>query len=68
MTNSPDGPIEGEDQEHGTPRWVKVLGVAGLVIVLLILLMLFGGGQHGPHRHFSGGGPGGAAVWPGISA
>jgi hypothetical protein len=37
--------------DTGTPRWVKVFGVIGaVVIVLLVVLLVFGGG-HGPGRH-----------------
>ena len=41
----------------GTPRWVKVFGIAFLVLVLLIVIMIAGG--HGPGRHMAGGGLGG---------
>jgi hypothetical protein len=35
-----------------TPRWVKLLGLAALVIGLLfVLVMLLAGGDHGPSRH-----------------
>lgn len=41
----------------GTPRWVKVFGIAALVVVVLVVLMLTrGGGGHGPGRHTSSGG------------
>jgi hypothetical protein len=38
---------------YPTPRWVKVCGVIGLlVVVLVVVLMLTGrGGEHGPGRH-----------------
>jgi hypothetical protein len=32
-----------------TPRWVKVSGIIGGVLVLLVVIMLFTG--HGPGRH-----------------
>ena len=52
----------GRGSTPGTPRWVKVLGIVGLVLVLLIAgLMLFGGGQHGPGRHTQSGDTGGQA-------
>jgi hypothetical protein len=36
----------------GTPRWVKVFGVIGLVLVLLVvIMMIIGPGDHGPGRH-----------------
>lgn len=40
-------------ERPGTPRWVKALGIAALVVVLLlVVLMLTGaGGEHGPSRH-----------------
>lgn len=35
-----------------TPRWVKVSGIAALVVVLLlVVLLLTGRGGHGPGRH-----------------
>jgi len=35
-----------------TPRWVKALGIAAIVMVLLVVVvMLVAGGQHGPGRH-----------------
>ena len=44
----------------GTPRWVKLLGTAALVVVLLVIIaMLAAGGQHGPGRHLPSGGAGG---------
>lgn len=44
----------GIDRESppGTPRWVKVFGVAFLLLVLMIIVMMASG--HGPGRHFSG--------------
>jgi hypothetical protein len=43
----------------GTPRWVKLLGVVGLIAVLLVAAVVaFGGGQHGPGMHGPGGGAG----------
>jgi hypothetical protein len=35
--------------EESTPRWVKVFGIIGLVLVLLMLIALLNG--HGPGRH-----------------
>lgn len=43
--------------DAGTPRWVKVSGIVGVVMVLLfIIMMLIGGGSHGPGRHTGGDG------------
>lgn len=34
------------------PRWVKVFGLIGLVLVVLVIaLQLLGGNSHGPGRH-----------------
>jgi hypothetical protein len=37
----------------GTPKWVKVSGIAAFILVLLIVVMIFAGigGPHGPSRH-----------------
>ena len=43
-----------EDDEHQTPRWVKVFGIVALVLVLAFaILHLMGGGfrGHGPAAH-----------------
>lgn len=48
------GDADGTDPERSpaTPRWVKLLAVAGAVIVVLVLtVILLGGGAHGPGRH-----------------
>lgn len=47
----------------GTPRWVKVFGIIGLIVVLLVIILLLtkGPGGHGPGRHLSFGL---AAVYP----
>ena len=37
-----------------TPRWVKVFGIAFLVLVLLFIIMIASG--HGPGRHMAGSG------------
>ncbi len=34
----------------GAPRWVRVLGIGGLVLALLVAVALLTG--HGPGRHF----------------
>jgi hypothetical protein len=40
------------------PRWVKVSGIIGLVVVLVIVIALVTGlggpGAHGPGRHLAG--------------
>lgn len=37
----------------GVPRWVKILGLAVLLLLLVVLVaMVLGvGGEHGPGRH-----------------
>ena len=42
--------------DTGTPRWVKVFGIVGLVVVILVVVLLVtgGGGGHGPGRHLGG--------------
>lgn len=40
----------------GTPRWVRVLGIAAVVLVILLgVLLLSSGGSHGPGRHAASG-------------
>jgi hypothetical protein len=42
------------DDEHHTPRWVKVFGIVALLFVLLFAIVhLLGGGfrGHGPAAH-----------------
>lgn len=40
--------------EDRMPRWVKVFGLALLVVLVsLLVLQLMTGGQHGPARHAS---------------
>lgn len=51
MTDPSSSPEAGD----GTPRWVKVFGIIGVVVILLVVIvLLFGGGQHGPGRHTGG--------------
>jgi len=40
----------------GTPRWVKVSAVIGLVLVAVVVVVLATGGpgEHGPGRHSGG--------------
>jgi hypothetical protein len=54
-----DGNDGGSDRGsiYRTPRWVKVFGIALLILMLLIVIMLASGhltGGHGPGHHFSG--------------
>jgi tellurite resistance protein TehA-like permease len=38
-----------KDQPPGTPRWVKVCGIIGIVLVLLLVIKMFiGGGLNEP--------------------
>jgi hypothetical protein len=42
------------DTRPATPLWVKLFGLAALVLlVLVVAVLVFGGGpgQHGPRRH-----------------
>jgi hypothetical protein len=63
MEGTPRDPDYGDDTDialdHetiGMPRWVKVFGIIGLVVVLLFVIALVaGGGSHGPGRHTPGG-------------
>jgi hypothetical protein len=50
-----------------TPRWVKALGLAAVVVVaLFVILQLTGlGGEHGPGRHTPGGGANTTVETPG---
>jgi hypothetical protein len=47
-----DKPDAGE-APGGAPRWVKVFGIIGLVLVLLVIVLLLTG--HGPGRHMHSG-------------
>ena len=47
-----DSPQPGGGASAGTPRWVKVLAVIGVVLALVVgVMLLVGGGEHGPGRH-----------------
>jgi len=37
----------------GIPRWVKIFGIVGIVVVLLAVIIILAGvgGEHGPVRH-----------------
>ena len=44
----------GSEGDHRVPRWVKLFGLAAiLLLTLAIVVMLLSGGQHGPGRHLS---------------
>jgi hypothetical protein len=43
------GPDRGSTSS--TPRWVKVFGIIGGILVLLVVIMMLIGGEHGPGRH-----------------
>ena len=50
----------------GTPRWVKVFAIVGVVLVVLVVVALLSG--HGPGRHMNHGMTGvAAAVAPAVS-
>jgi uncharacterized cupredoxin-like copper-binding protein len=49
--NDARGPSPDESRPP-TPRWVKLFGVAGVVLVMLVAVLLVAGGEHGPFRHF----------------
>ena len=44
----------GRGSPPGTPRWVKVFGLIGIILVMLFVLGLLTGRHHGPGRHFPG--------------
>ena len=40
------------EEPPGMPRWVKLMGVAVVVLVMVaVLAMMLLGGDHGPGRH-----------------
>jgi hypothetical protein len=50
----PDSKSEGGDHTEsiaGTPRWVKLFGVAAIMVVLLIVGIHLAGGGLGAHMH-----------------
>lgn len=49
-----DTGVSPDPSTTGMPRWVKVFGIIGIVLVLLVAIMLVTGGgpgSHGPRRH-----------------
>jgi hypothetical protein len=57
----------GSEGDRGVPRWVKLFGLAAiLLLALAIVVMLLSGGQHGPGRHLSS--PGGSSTSSALSA
>ena len=59
--------LEGERATTGVPRWVKVSGLGGILLVALVVAaMLIGGGEHGPGRHLPGGDGGAESAPPGA--
>jgi hypothetical protein len=64
MANPPRYPDTGDvpDRESPprTPRWVMIAGIIALILALLFVVMMVVGGGHGPGRHLSGMGLGGA--------
>jgi hypothetical protein len=49
-----DGLAPGRESPPVMPRWVKVFGIIGIILVLLLILGLLTGRHHGPGRHFPG--------------
>ncbi len=45
-----------ERQPPPRPVWVKALLIAVLVVVAIMVVNALTGGEHGPGRHFPGGG------------
>ena len=64
MADSPSYPASGAHagvstgpgQTAGMPRWVRMFGIAALVLVLILVgMIVIGGGNHGPGRHTGSG-------------
>jgi len=57
LPRDPDSAGDNESRpgstEDSAPRWVKVFGIIGIVLVLLMLVALLTG--HGPGRHMPSG-------------
>ena len=49
--NRTDPPSETSGEAERMPRWVKVFGIIGLVLLVLFIVLQFIGGNHGPGRH-----------------
>jgi plastocyanin len=48
--------VADQDEHEGMPRWVKVMGAIGIVVLAIAAgVLVFGGSQHGPGRHMGGG-------------
>jgi hypothetical protein len=45
--------LQTDHEGYRTPRWVKLFGIATLIVVLLVVAVLATGlgGEHGPGRH-----------------
>ncbi|MDN0199958.1 hypothetical protein [Streptomyces sp. S.PNR 29] len=59
-SNSHDktGEVPGRTPAVGMPRWVKVSGLALIVVLLFVVMHLVtGAGDHGPGRHLGGQAP-----------
>jgi hypothetical protein len=48
MAGPPPYPDTGDDT--GTPRWVRVFGIIGIIVVLLFVILHLTGGGVGGHR------------------
>lgn len=44
-------PVPSAGWPPGTPRWVKVFGIVGIVVVMLFLILHLAGGGAGRHMH-----------------
>lgn len=55
MADGDTGVGRDDESTTSTPRWVKVFGIIGILVVLLVVIALLIGGGHGPGRHTSGG-------------
>lgn len=58
----------GDDDDIGTPRWVKVFGIVVLALILAVVVVMATGvgGEHGPGRHRSSGAAGHAPPAAGV--
>ena len=53
LSTNPDRNGDNDDNV-GTPRWVKVFGIISLVVILIFIILMLTRGSHGPSRHTSG--------------